>query len=359
MQFQDYYKTLEVPRTATAAEIKKSYRRLSKQYHPDVNVGSKTAEDKFKQLGEAYEVLKDPEKRRRYDQLGSQWNERGGPTAGAAGGSPFGAGWQNVEWNVGGAGGGRGTPSGFSDFFDTFFASQMGGQPRRGAAGGRRAPGARSPFEQYGAAEEAQHGEGKEATLAIPLEDVVLGVTKTVTLQQPVRDPDGGRRVEEKTYTVKIPAGSVTGTKIRLRGEGGKGRAGGSAGDLVLKIEVARHPRFDVDGFDLNARLAVSPWEAAFGAKVPFQTLEGEVKLTVPKASTSGAKLRLKGKGLPRKVSMVQPLAPPDGANGSDAERGNLTVEIVVVTPTDLSADEEELLRRWQALRPHWDPRKR
>ncbi|MDP2342049.1 MAG: J domain-containing protein [Deltaproteobacteria bacterium] len=337
MQFQDYYKTLEVPRTATAAEIKKSYRRLSKQYHPDVNVGSTTAEDKFKQLGEAYEVLKDPEKRKKYDQLGQQWNQPGaGMGGGGAGGSPFGAGWQNVDWNVGGAGGGRGTPSGFSDFFDTFFAQQgMGGQPRRG--GGGRRP--RDPFE--GGFEQAQHGEAKEAQLTIPLEDVVMGVTKTITLQQPMVGPDGGRRVDEKTYTVKIPAGSVAGTKIRLKGEGGKGRAGGVAGDLYLTIDVAPHPRFVVDGFDLTARLFVAPWEAAFGAKVPFLTLEGEVKLTVPKASTSGAKLRLKAKGLPKK----------------DGERGNLTVEIVVVTPTDLTADEEALLTQWQGLRASWDPR--
>jgi curved DNA-binding protein len=344
MQFQDYYKTLEVPRTATAAEIKKSYRRLSKQYHPDLHVGSKTAEDKFKQLGEAYEVLKDPEKRKRYDQLGQQWNQPGaGMGAGAGGGgSPFGAGWQNVDWNVGGAGGGtRGTPSGFSDFFDTFFAQQgMGGQQRRGAGGRRRDP-FDGPF--GGGPEQAQHGEAKEAHLTIPLEDVILGVQKTITLQQQVVGPDGGRRVEEKTYTVKIPAGSVAGTKIRLKGEGGKGRAGGVAGDLYLTIDVAPHPRFVVDGYDLSARLWVAPWEAAFGAKVPFLTLEGEVKLTVPKASTSGAKLRLKGKGLPKK----------------DGERGNLTVEIVVVTPTDLAPAEEELLTHWQALRPAWDPRQR
>lgn len=350
MQFQDYYKTLEVPRTATAAEIKKSYRRLSKQYHPDVNADSKTAEDKFKQIGEAYEVLKDPQKRRRYDELGSQWNQPGAGMGGGGGGagSPFGAGWQNVDWNVGGGPGGRGSPSGFSDFFDTFFASQgMGGQQRGrpAGAGGRRA---RDPFEY----EQAQHGEAKEAALTIPLEDVVMGVTKTITLKQPVTDLDGGRRVEEKTYTVKIPAGSVSGTKIRLRGEGGKGRAGGVAGDLYLNIEVAPHPRFVVDGHDLTARLFVAPWEAAFGAKVPFLTLEGEVKLTVPKASTSGAKLRLKGKGLPRKGTA--------GSTAADGlERGNLTVEIVIVTPTDLTPAEEELLTQWQALRAEWDPRKR
>lgn len=339
MQFQDYYKTLEVARTATAADIKKSYRRLSKKYHPDVNVDSKTAEDQFKKIGEAYEVLKNPDKRARYDQLGSQWNQ---PGAGMGGGS--GGGWQNVDWNVGGQGGGRGASSGFSDFFDTFFASQgVGGQGRRGGAGRR----GRDPFEQV--AEQPQHGEAKEASLSIPLEDVVVAVTKTITLNHTVMGPDGGRSLEEKSYTVKIPLGSVTGTKIRLKGEGGKGRAGGSAGDLFLKIEVAPHPRFVVDGFELSAKLFVTPWEAAFGAKVSFMTLEGEVKLTVPKASTSGAKLRLKGKGLPRKVA----------ATGEDVERGNLTVEVIVVTPTDLTSAEEELLSQWQALRPAWDPRQR
>lgn len=346
MQFQDYYKTLEVQRTATPEEIKKSYRRLSKQYHPDTNQQldakkKKEAEAKFKQIGEAYEVLKDPEKRKRYDQLGQHWNTPGAGAGAGAGAAPNWGGWQNVEWSQGGPGAGRGrsgAPTGFSDFFDTFFA-QSGGF---GGVGGdddpfasrRRGQQRRNPYAP-------REGEDREAELTLPLEDVVLGIQKQVTLSHAVTTPDGGRRVEEKSYSVKVPAGTADGTRIRLKGEGQKGENGGKDGDLYLKVKLAPHPRFVVDGADLHARLPVAPWEAAFGAKVPFSTLEGEVKLTVPKGATSGSKLRLKGKGLPQK----------------DGERGALVVEVVVAVPAELSADEARLLEQWQALRPNFPPR--
>lgn len=358
MEFQDYYKTLEVTRAATADEIKKSYRRLSKKYHPDMNAGAADKEghdatEKFKRIGEAYEVLKDPEKRKRYDQLGQHWNT---PGAGAApGGQPNWGGWQNVDWNVGGAGGGGGRgrgrpgqPTGFSDFFDTFFAqggagAGFGGGPggfADDAGAGRGGRRGRDPF--------ARDGDDSEVEITIPLEDVVNGASKTINLQQTIVGPDGGRRVDEKSYTVKIPVGTVDGTRIRLKGEGGKGRGGGRDGDLYLKVKLDAHPRFTVvDGSDLTARLVVAPWEAAQGAKVSFATLEGDVKLTVPKGSSSGAKLRLKGKGLPKSSQ---------SASGA-GERGSLTVEIVVAMPPDLSPDEEKLLEQWQALRATWNPR--
>lgn len=339
MQFQDYYKTLEVERSASQDEIKKSYRRLSKKYHPDQNAQNHDATEKFKKIGEAYEVLKDPDKRKKYDQLGQHWNNpgaQGGPFGGGGGAG----GWQNMDWNFGGGGGGRsGQPSGFSDFFDTFFAQGGGGaDPFAGArrgGGGRRG---RDPF--------AADGEDREAEISIPLEDAVTGIARTITLQQTLMGADGGRRVEEKSYNVKIPAGSVDGTRIRLKGEGGKGRGGGRDGDLYLRVKLAPHPRFTVvDGSDLFARLFVSPWEAAQGAKVPFLTLDGEVKLTVPKGSTSGSKLRLKGKGL----------AKPSSQGG---ERGSVTVEIVVAMPPDIGEDEQQLLEQWAKLRANWDPRR-
>ena len=153
---------------------------------------------------------------------------------------------------------------------------------------------------------------------------------------------DGGRRLDERVLNVKVPANARDGMKIRLKGEGERGVAGGPAGDLFLVVRFAPHARFMVvDGVDLQARLIVSPWEAAFGAKVPFATLDGEVKLTVPPSTTTGSKLRLKARGLPKK----------------DGERGNITVEIVVVTPTNLSAEETALLAQWQKLRDGWDPR--
>jgi curved DNA-binding protein len=359
MQFQDYYATLEVSRSASQDDIKKAYRRLSKKYHPDVNTGDKSAEEKFKQVGEAYEVLKDPEKRKRYDQLGSAYKQRGGVGGGGTGGGfrpedfadfGFGGGapgggfrWNNVEWSTGGAGGRGGQPqSGFSDFFDAFFNQGGGprGRPGAGGAGGRRGAGGRDPF-----APQQREGDTREAEITIPLEDAFHGATRTITLQQQIVGSDGGRRVEEKSYSVKIPVGITEGRKIRLKGEGGRGLGGAPAGDLLLKVRFDKHPRFSVvDDHDLQARLHVSPWEAAFGAKVPFATMDGEVKLGVPPGTTSGAKLRLKGKGMPR---------------GAGEEAGNLTVEIVVVTPTDVSPQEKDLLEKWAALRTGWDPRSR
>lgn len=342
MQFRDYYATLEVPRTATADEIKKSYRRLSKKFHPDVNVGDKGAEEKFKSLGEAYEVLKDPEKRQRYDRLGQNWKQgqgfdpgaAGNPYGGFGGGNPFGgAAWQNVDWSEGGnpfGGGGRGQPpSGFSDFFDTFFAQQQGQQAGRGRGQQQRRRG-------------PQPGADRESDILITLEEALAGGSRVITLQHPVMTADGGRHLEEKNLTVKIPKDARDGLKIRLKGEGDRGVGGGPAGDVLLTLRLQPHPRFTVvDGADLLARLAVAPWEAAAGAKVPFSTLDGEVKLTVPPGTSSGSKLRLKGKGLPKK----------------DAERGNLTVEIIVAMPSDLSAEEKTLLEQWSALRPGWTPR--
>jgi len=329
MQFRDYYATLEVPRTATADEIKKAYRRLSKQYHPDVNAGSAKAEAKFKEVGEAYEVLKDPEKRRRYDRMG-----QGGfdPSAGQGfgGGGPFQ--WQNVEWSTGGPGGAQ-PPSGFSDFFDTFFASQARQQQQQQ----RRRRGGRDPFES-----EVRRGADRESEIIISLEDALTGVTRAITLQQQVVGPDGGRHIEEKSYSVKVPAGARDGMRIRLKGEGERGLMGGGAGDLLLTVRLKLHARFTVaDGADLVARLSIAPWEAAFGAKVDFATLDGDVKLTVPAGSSSGSKLRLKGKGLPKK----------------DGERGNLTVELAVAMPPELSEDEKALLERWRALRPTFSAR--
>jgi curved DNA-binding protein len=335
MQFRDYYATLEVPRTATADEIKKSYRRLSKKYHPDANVGSQSSEEKFKELGEAYEVLKDPDKRKRYDRMGSSWNQ---PDMGAnaGGGNPF-SGWQNVDWNSSGPGAGGAGGAGFSDFFDTFFAQQQQQQGQRGRRPGARR--GREPFDQQ--APQPRAGADRDVDLTISLEDALQGVTRSVTIHHPVQGPDGGRRLDEKTLSIKVPPNARDGLKIRVRGEGERGSLGGPPGDLLLTVRFTHHQRFVVDGADLTARLPVTPWEAAFGAKVPFATLDGEVKLTVPGGSSTGTKLRLKGKGLPKK----------------DGERGNLTVEVMVALPTDLGDDDKALLAKWQALRPSWDPR--
>lgn len=324
MQFRDYYETLGVPRSASQEEIKKAYRKLSKKYHPDINKAH-GAEDRFKQIGEAYEVLKDPDKRRKYDQLGHgfQAGEEFRPPPG----------WQNVEFNFGGRGGGTSdVPGGFSDFFETFFGGAgAGAGPRRA----RRAPfsaGFEEPFRRP--------GEVQEAELTISLEDAYRGVTKPITLQQTMVGPDGGRRVEERTFQVKIPAGTTEGTRIRLAGQGGKGLGGAPDGDLLLKVHLAPHARFEVDGHDLKAILPLAPWEAMFGAKVGFQTLDGEVQVKVPAGSQGGARLRLKDKGLPKR----------------GGQRGHLTLELRVVVPPNPSAEEKRLFEELQRT-SSFDPR--
>ncbi len=323
MQFQDYYETLGVTRDASQDQIKKAYRTLSKKFHPDRNKTA-DAEANFKKVNEAYEVLKDPEKRRRYDQVGS------GMHAGDDFRPP--PGWQNVEFNFGGGGGRAGGPVGFSDFFETLFGG-AGGVGGAGGFGGDVRTRSRDPFAS--ARPRPRRGRTSEAEITIALEDAYHGGTRQVTLQQVEQGPDGGRRTTQRTFSVKIPPGTTTGTKIRLAGQGSPGIGGGAAGDLLLKVAIAEHPVFDVDGHNLRAVLPVTPWEAALGAKVSFQTLDGEVKLTLPPGSQSGRKLRLKGKGLPRK---------------SDADRGDLELEISIRVPKELSDDERQLFERLQAV---------
>jgi curved DNA-binding protein len=314
MKFQDYYQTLGVERGASQDEIKKAYRKLSRKFHPDINK-TKGSEDRFKQIGEAYEVLKDPAKRSRYDQIGREDDFR----------AP--AGWQNVDFNFGGRSqkGGGGVPGGFSDFFEAYF--------RQGAGGER----GRAPRAEPAPA----HGGDQEAELTISLQDAYRGVTMPITLQQSALGADGGRRVEEKTFQVKIPPGTTEGTKIRLKDQGSKGTRGGRAGDLLLKVHLAADPRFDIDGHDLKATLPLAPWEAVLGAKVGFTTLDGEVQLKIPPGSQGGAKLRLKDKGLPKKAG----------------ERGSLTIELRIVVPPSPSQEEHKLFEQLHKV-SSFDPRR-
>lgn len=319
MEFRDYYETLGVARDASPDEIKKAYRSLSKKYHPDRNK-TKDAEENFKKVNEAYEVLKDPEKRRRYDQVGR------GFSAGDDFRPP--PGWQNVEFNFDFGGRGSSGPMGFSDFFESLFGSAS-----PGGFGGDVRTRTRDPF--AGARQRARRGRTAEAEITISLEDAYHGATRQVTLQQQEHGPDGGRRTTQRTFSVKIPAGTTTGTKIRLAGQGSPGIGGGPPGDLLLKVNIAEHPVFDVEGYNLRARLPVTPWEAALGAKVGFQTLDGEVTLTLPAGSQSGRKLRLKGKGLPRK---------------GGGERGDLELEVSIRVPKELSDEERALFERLQEV---------
>jgi curved DNA-binding protein len=321
VKFQDYYAILGVAREASREEIQRAYRKLARKHHPDVDK-TPGATQRFAQLAEAYEVLKDEKKRQRYDTLGARWKD--GEEV------PPPSGWRESHFEPGAD---RGTfegfdfggANGFSSFFEAFFGGAGGdvgdpfarGSAARGASGARR--------------RSARAGGSIEARLEIDLEDAYAGATRTITLQSDGSDGPGERA---RTYDVKIPPGTTHGTTIRLRGQGGAGLGGGPPGDLLLHIEIRPHPRFTVQDHDLSTLLPVSPWEAALGAKIGIRTLDGgEVVLAVPPGSSSGKKLRMRRMGLP--------LGP--------AERGDLIVELRIVVPESLTDAErkafEELAR--------------
>jgi len=306
--FQDYYQTLGVNRTAAQDDIRRAYRKLARKYHPDVNK-AKDAEEKFKQVNEAYEVLKDPEKRKLYDQLGANWK------AGQEFRPP--PEWENVRFQFGGAPGAEefDLGGGFSDFFEMLFGGRRGTR-RSGGAGGR---GAQATW--------SMPGQDHEAEITVPLEDSYYGATRTITLQGQEVDEHGRLRPTGHTYEVRIPAGVTDGSRIRLAGKGGPGIGGGPSGDLFLRVRIEPHPRFRVDGHDLQVEVPVTPWEAALGATVEVPVVEGTANLKIPPGIQSGQKLRLRGKGLPRR----------------DDGRGDLLAVVKIVVPKTLTEREREL----------------
>ncbi len=273
MEFKDYYKIMGVGRDATQEEIKRAYRRLARKYHPDVSK-EPDAEARFKEIGEAYEVLKDPEKRAAYDQLGADWK------AGQEFRPP--PGWdQGFEFHGGGF---TGADAGqFSDFFESLFGRAGFGRGR--ASGGRREFHAR--------------GEDTHAKVQINLEDAYHGAQRTITLKHTELGSDGRPQLKERTLNVRIPKGVRQGQHIRLAGQGSPGIGKGQAGDLYLEIEFRPHPFYRVDGRDVYLDLPVAPWEAALGATVKVPTPAGMVDLKIPPNSSGGRKLRLKGRGIP------------------------------------------------------------
>jgi len=325
VKFQDYYEVLGVTRSATADDIKKAYRKLARKYHPDVNPGDKTAEEKFKDVGEAYAVLSDPEKRKRYDQLGENWK------AGADFTPP--PGWEGGRVDVGDLGDlfgtGRGA-GGFSDFFEALF----------GARGGRRA-----------GAGFAMRGQDVEAAIELSLEEAHHGVIRTITLHTTVVCPScNGSGVREKqacatcrgmggvqrpkTLDVTIPAGVRHGSVIRLAGQGELGTGQAPAGDLLLHVQLRPHPLFHVLGEgDVEIELPVTPWEAALGTKVRVPTIESAVDMTVPASAQSGQRLRLRGQGLQRRGS----------------GRGDQYVRLKLVNPPTLTENERALFEKLAA----------
>lgn len=274
MEYHDYYKTLGVSRDAAAEEIKKSYRRLARKYHPDVS-DEKDAEEKFKQVKEAYEVLKDPEKRKLYDQLGANWKQ--------------GQGFQPPPgWEYQPTGGGTSyqefSQSEFSDFFESLFGGFARGGPTHS-----------TKFKQ--------RGQDQHIKIIITLEEAFSGSTRILNLQEPKLDPRTRQVMyKARTLKVKIPAGVTQGQQIRLAGQGSVGMGDGPNGDLYLELELQTHPLYTVEGSDIYLNLPVTPWEAALGAKVEVPTLGGSVELRIPAGSQTGQKMRLKGRGLPAKT---------------------------------------------------------
>lgn len=302
MKFKDYYETLGLKRDASADDIKKTYRKLARKYHPDVSK-LPDAEARFKEINEANEVLKDPEKRAAYDQMGSNYK------AGQDFQPP--PGWNSGFDMGGGRGQGRSSTGAFDANFDSsdFFESLFG----RGARG--RGPGQtmRAP------------GEDHHATVLVDLEDTFRGAQRSISLRVPTMGADGSTAMEQRRLDVNIPKGIRAGQQLRLTGQGAPGRGGAPAGDLYLEVEFNPNPRFRVEGSDIYVELPLTPWEAALGGSVDTPTPEGAVTLSVPAGSAAGRKLRLKGRGIPGKapgdlyavLSIVLPVA--DTTAGKDA----------------------------------------
>lgn len=270
MEYKDYYKIMGLSRSATQDEIKRAYRKLARKYHPDVSK-ERDAEQRFKEVGEAYEVLKDPEKRAAYDRLGADWR------AGQEFRPP--PDWDQ-DFSFAGGGFTHGDASQFSDFFESLFG--------RGFA--------KAPRGQYNV-----RGEDTYAKVLIDLEDAYQGATRTLTLRHTEINPEGEPVVAERVLNVRIPKGVRQGQHIRLAGQGGAGGGTGQAGDMYLEIEFRPHPFYRVQGRDVFLELPVAPWEAALGASVKVPTPTGPVDLKLPPGSAAGRKLRLKDRGIPSK----------------------------------------------------------
>ena len=300
MEFKDYYTTLGIERDATQDEVKRAYRKLARKFHPDINKEA-DAEQRFKEIGEAYEVLHDTEKRAAYDKFGKDWQA----------GQDF---KPPPDWDSGfeftGGGYTESDASQFSDFFESLFGDQGSG-----------------PFTH-----QQRHYSGKgqdlHAKISISLEDSYNGTKQSLTLQRPMIDETGHVTTRPHTLEVNIPKGVTEGQRIRLAGQGAEGIGQGPSGDLFLEIIFAKHPHFTPDGRDILLTLPIAPWEAALGATVPVPTLGGKVELTIPASSQTGKKLRLKGRGL-----------------STAKQTGHQYVTLAIIVPPAHTEQEKKLFR--------------
>jgi DnaJ-class molecular chaperone len=321
MEFKDYYQTLGVTKTSTEKEIKQAFRKLARKFHPDVNPGDKTAEGKFKEINEAYEVLGDADKRRKYDELGANWRmyeQAQQQGQGFPGGSPFGGGAQDA-WtiNMGGPGGGYrtmtpeemqelfGNEDPFSDFFRTFFGGSGGRETAGRARGGRAA--------------RTQKGQDIEHSVDLTLEEAYHGATRRVSIKE------GGHA---RTVDVRIPVGVKDGSRVRAAGEGASGANGGSSGDLYLRVQVKPHAVFERNGSDLQTKVGVPVTTAVLGGEAQVPTVTGSVRLKVPEGTQNGQVFRLKGHGMP--------------SVGKPDDKGDLYATVEVQLPRALTKEQRQ-----------------
>ena len=338
VKYKDYYEILGVPRSASEGDIKKAFRKLAREHHPDVAKNKKQAEEKFKEINEAYEVLGDPAKRKKYDELGANWSSGaefrpppGWETFGGGGFPGRGPRGEEFEFHFGG--------TGFSDFFEQLF-----GSTGRGRGGPTR-------FRQGGLTEEdfgAERGRDIEGDIMVTLEEAMRGSVRSVSVRHGVRcshcNGTGqsarhvcnvcggtGQVAKTDTYQVKVPPGVTEGQKLRVAGRGEAGVGGGAAGDLYLRVRLARHPDFEVEDHNLVHEVELAPWEAVLGANVSVPTLNGRVNIKVPPGTQNGQKMRVRGRGLPQR----------GGGNG------DLIIQMRVEVPGTVSEEERKL---WEQL---------
>ncbi len=298
VQFRDYYETLGVSRSSTPEEIKSAFRKLARKHHPDIAKDKKTAEEKFKEINEAYEVLSDPEKRKKYDEYGQGWQQTGGQPPPE---------WQQFrgpgtgEFQFGG--------TGFSDFFEHLFGNRRGG--------------GFSAFGNQGFTEMPERGQDVQADILVTLEEALNGSVRKISFRK-------GKSDQQETFTVKIPKGVREGQLIRLAGQGGMGAGGGQAGDLFLRVRLQQHPDFHVEGGDVYHDLELPVYQAVLGCEIPVPTLEGMAKLRIPTGTQNGKKFRLPARGLPLK----------------GGGRGGLYVVVEVKLPEQISSEELALWKQ-------------